>query len=65
MQVGGAQRSSMVHSVVMYSQGGAQGRSHKPIITKGLYKLNFSASDLSQILVYNMFVSHDLDIHTH
>ncbi len=30
MQVGGAQRRSMVHSVVLYSQGGEQRKSHKP-----------------------------------
>ena len=32
-QVGGAQRRSMVHNVVLYSQGGVQRRSHKPTHT--------------------------------
>ncbi len=32
-QVGGAQRRSMVHNIVLYSLGDAQCRSHKPTQT--------------------------------
>ncbi len=33
MQVSGAHRRSMVHSIVLYPQGGAQCSSHKPALT--------------------------------